>query len=110
MERSIKFYHSLRFRLSLVILIFTIFPSVALYMVYVGYVKEVIAENYIESAVQSVSSVGQHMSYVFNDMVEFSNVILTNRDFTRALNYPEEVDVGSFRSLIRELLYVPGGY
>ncbi|MGI6148909.1 MAG: sensor histidine kinase [Firmicutes bacterium] len=101
MERSIKFYHSLRFRLSLVILIFTIFPSVALYMVYVGYVKEVIAENYIESAVQSVSSVGQHMSYVFNDMVEFSNVILTNRDFTRALNYPEEVDVGSFRSLIR---------
>ena len=41
------------------------------------------------------------MSYVFNDMVEFSNVILKNRDFTRALNYPEEVDVGSFRSLIR---------
>ena len=60
-----------------VILIFTIFPSVALYMVYVGYVKEVIAENYIESAVRH-GSVGPH-ELRLQRHGEFSNVILTNR-------------------------------
>ena len=55
MERSIKFLPLAAFAYPPVILIFHHFPSVALYMVCVGYVKEVIAENYIESAVQSVS-------------------------------------------------------
>lgn len=98
---DIKFHHSFRFKLISMILVFTILPVMFLYVIYANFIKEIISERYTESAVQSVYSAGKNINYILNDMVEFSNLILTNRNFIRDLNNTDQLDLVTFKSLIR---------
>lgn len=98
---NINFFHRFRSKLILMILIFTILPAIFLYLIYANFIKEIISKKYTDAAVQSVYSAGENINYVLNDMVEFSNLILTNRDFIRDLNHTDQLDLVSFKSLIR---------
>lgn len=99
--KKIVFYHRFRFELIFMILISTILPSLFLYLIYADFIREIITEKYIESTMQSVLSTGENINYTLNGMVEFSNLILTNRDFIHVLNNNPVPGTGSFRSLLR---------
>ena len=98
---GVKFINSFRFKLISITIVFILFPVIIYSVIYSNLVKDVVSKKYSESAIQSVYEAGKNIDFVLNDIREFSNVILTNRDFLKALNLRDSMDSVQFRNLLR---------
>ncbi len=98
---GVKFINSFRFKLICITIVFILVPIILFSVIYSNLVKGIISKKYSESAIQSVYEAGKNIDFILNDIQEFSNVILANRDFLQALNNRETMDTVQFRNLLR---------
>ncbi|AOY77681.1 sensor histidine kinase [Clostridium formicaceticum] len=98
---NVKFINSLRFKLIAITIVLILFPIILFSIVYSSLVKDIISKKYSESAIQSVYEAGENIDFILNDIREFSNALLANRDMISALNDKNNMDVVAFRSLLR---------
>lgn len=98
---GVKFINSFRFKLICITIVFILVPIILFSVIYSNLVKGIISKKYSESAIQSVYEAGKNIDFILNDIQEFSNVILANRDFLQALNNGETMDTVQFRNLLR---------
>lgn len=98
---GVKFINSLRFKLICITIIFILLPILLFSVIYSNLVKDIISDKYSETAIQSVYEAGKNIDFILNDIRDFSDVIVTNRDFLQGLNDTDSMDVVKFRNLIR---------
>jgi two-component system, sensor histidine kinase YesM len=98
---GVRFIDSLRFKLICITIVFILVPILVVSIIYSNLVKDIISKKYSESAIQSVYEAGKNIDFILNDIREFSNVILTNRDFIKELNNTDNMDTVTFRNLLR---------
>ena len=98
---GVRFINSLRFKLISITIVLILVPIILFSIVYSSLVKDIISKKYSESAIQSVYEAGENIDFILNDIREFSNALLANRDLIRALNDKDNMDSVSFRNLLR---------
>ncbi len=99
--KSVRFINSLRFKFMAITIVFILAPIILFSLIYSNLVKDIISKKYSESAIQSVYEAGENIDFILNDLQEFSNAILSNRDLIDALNNPSMMEPVSFRNLLR---------
>lgn len=99
--QGVRFVDSLRFKLISITIIFILLPILLFSMTYSNLVKGIISKKYSESAIQSVYEAGKNIDFILKDLQEFSNLILVNRDFVKALSNKDNMDLVAFRTLLR---------
>ncbi len=99
--KSVRFINSLRFRFMAITIVFILAPIILFSFIYSSLVKDIISKKYSETAIQSVYEAGENIDFILNDLQEFSNAILSNRDLIDALNNPSMMEPVSFRNLLR---------
>jgi two-component system sensor histidine kinase YesM len=106
---GVRFVDSFRFKLICITIIFILFPTILYAVIYSNLVKNIISKKYSESAIQSVNEAAKNIDFVLSDISEFSNVILANRDFLKALNDIDNTDKVQFRNLLRSFFAARDG-
>lgn len=92
---------SIRFKLMVLVLVFTILPAILFYMIYTSFVKEIITKKYSQTAIQSVFEASENLDFKLNDIVDFSNVMLTSDDFISSLSQKRGMTTVDFKNLLR---------
>lgn len=101
---KIEFKNSIRFKLILITLFLVIIPITTVAIIYSQTVRNIIRKKYSQSAIQLVYETGKKFDYILNDIEEFSNVVMANKDFLDSLNHPKYINDVEFESLLRNFL------
>jgi two-component system, sensor histidine kinase YesM len=100
--RKVEFIGSFRFKLFSLLLALILIPLVVFSFMLFNWVKDVISEKYSESAIQSICQYSKNIDYRLNDIQEFSNIVLTNRDFLTMLKNKVNTEPYMFENQLRE--------
>lgn len=98
---NVKFVGSFRFKLIVMLVALIVIPLILFSFLLFSWVKDIISVKYSESAIQSVYESRKNIDFILNDLREFSNIILTNRDFIGALNNIDTTEPLVFEGLLR---------
>lgn len=98
---NVKFIGSFRFKLIVMLVALITIPLLLFSFLLFSWVKDIISEKYSESAIQSVCESSKNIDFRLNDLREYSNIILTNRDFIGILNNIKDTEPLAFENLLR---------
>lgn len=99
---KVNFFQSLRFKLITTLIILILIPIIIFSFLLFNWVKSIISEKYSESALQSIYENTENIDFILNDINEFSNLILTNRDFADLLKLKNGPDTSKIENLLRD--------
>lgn len=98
---KVKFIGSFRFKLFSLLLALILIPLIVFSFLLFNWVKDIISEKYSESAIQSICQYSKNIDYRLNDIQEFSNIVLTNRDLISLLNNKLNSEPYMYENLLR---------
>ncbi|MCX7710961.1 MAG: sensor histidine kinase [Clostridia bacterium] len=98
---NVKFIGSFRFKLIVMLVALIIIPLILFSFLLFNWVKDIISEKYSDSAIQSVYESSKNIDFRLNDLREYSNIILTNRDFISILNNIKNTEPLAVENLLR---------
>jgi len=87
MVSRIKVFNSLRAKLIIMAIVLIVIPITAISLIYSLTVKNIIQDQYTETAVQSVFEAGEKLNFILDDIQEFSTVIASNSELLQMLNH-----------------------
>ncbi len=99
---KVNFFQSLRFKLITTLITLILIPIIIFSFLLFYWVKNIISEKYSESAIQSVYENTENIDFILNDINEFSNLILTNREFSNLLKEKKDTDTSKIENLLRD--------
>lgn len=99
---KVNFFQSLRFKLITTLIILILIPITIFSFLLFNWVKNIISEKYSESALQSICENTENIDFILNDINEFSNLILTNRDFANLLKKKNDPDTSKIENFLRD--------
>lgn len=104
MLSRIKVFNSLRAKLIIMAIVLIVIPITAISLIYSLTVKNIIQDQYTETAVQSVFEAGEKLNFILNDIQEFSTVIASNSELLQMLNHRYEYRVDDFERVLRNFI------
>lgn len=99
---KVNFFLSLRFKLIATLITMILIPTILFSFLLFNWVKNIISEKYSESALQSICENTKNIDFILNDINEFSNLILTNRDFANLLNKKNDPYTSQIENFLRD--------
>jgi len=99
--KNVKFICSFRFKLILVLVLLIQIPLATFSFLLFTWVKEIINDKFSESAIQSIRENTKNIDFLLNDFSNFSNIILTNKNFIDLIKNKENAAHYEIESLIR---------
>lgn len=104
MVSKIKVFNSLRAKLIIMAIVLILIPLMAISLIYSLTVKDIIKDQYTETAIQSVFEAGEKLNFILDDIQEFSTVIASNSELLYMLNHRYEYRVDDFERVIRNFI------
>lgn len=102
--KKIKFYNSIRFRLTLFTSLLIILPLGSMFVFYTIEIENIFMEKYSSSEMSSVYETSQKIDYILSDIVEFSNGIVSNRRLLDVLSETgDEFSKSELNSILRDI-------
>lgn len=101
---KIKVFNSLRFKLGIIAVILIAIPLFIISITYTRTLKEIIKNKYTETAIQSVYETGEKISFILNDIQEFSTVITSNSDLLEMLKDRNQYKPEDFNRVLRSFI------
>lgn len=101
---KIRFVHSIRFKIVALLLVLAIGPATFVYLVYSNVARRVIVDKYTQSAVQSVYETNKKIDKILNNVIDHTDVILTNQDFRDSVRSLAKYRSQDFKSLMGAFL------
>jgi len=102
--KKIKFYNSIRFRLTLFTSLLIMLPLGLIFLYYTSQVERIFMEKYSSSEMSSVYETAQKIDYILSDIEEFSNGIVSNRRLLDLLSANEtDFDQSELDSILRDI-------
>lgn len=99
---KVSFFQSLRFKLIATLIILILIPIIIVFFLLFDQVKNIMFENYSEVALQSVTENTKNIDFILNDINEFSNLILTNRDLANILKKESDPNTNEMENCLRD--------
>lgn len=99
-----KVFNSLRAKLIIMAIVLIVIPISAISLIYSLTVKNIIQDQYTETAIQSVFEAGEKLNFILDDIQEFSTVIASNSELLYMLNHKYEYRVDDFERVIRNFI------
>lgn len=99
--KRVRFFNTLRIKLTIIAIVLITIPIIVVSVAYSRTVKNIIKNKYTETAIQSVYETSDKIDFVLKDIKEFSNVIVSNRNFLEMLNNPDEFTQDEFNNKLR---------
>lgn len=95
---------TLRMKLGLMAIFLVLIPFLVISITYSKTVREVIRNTYTNTAIQSVNETSENLSFVLNDVEEFSSVIISNNELLTMLRNKEQYSRDDFLNVMRTFL------
>ena len=95
---------TLRMKLGLMAIFLVIIPFLVIAITYSKTVREVIRDTYTNTAIQSVNETGENISFILNDVEEFSSVIISNNELLSMLRNKEMYRRDDFLNVMRTFI------
>jgi two-component system, sensor histidine kinase YesM len=99
-----KVFNSLRVKLGIIAVVLIAIPVFVISITYSRTIKEIIKNKYTETAIQSVYETGEKVSYILNDIQEFSTVITSNSELLNMLNHKSDYKQEDFDRVLRSFI------
>ena len=100
----IKLFNSLRVKIGIIAVILIVIPVFVISFTYSTTVKEIIKKKYTETAIQSVYETGEKISFILNDIQEFSTVITSNSELLYMLRNKADFNQEDFNRVLRNFI------
>ncbi|MFT5874924.1 MAG: two-component system sensor histidine kinase YesM, partial [Clostridium sp.] len=100
----IKLFHSLRFKIGIIAVVLIAIPVFVISVTYSTTVRKIIKEKYTKTAIQSVYETGEKISFILNDMQEFSTVVISNSELLYALRNKSDSKKENFNKVLRSFI------
>ncbi len=104
MVSKIKVFNSLRGKLIIMAIVLIVIPIAAISLIYSLTVKDIIKDQYTETAIQSVFEAGEKLNFILDDIQEFSTVIASNSEMLYMLDHRYEYRVDDFERVLRNFI------
>ena len=100
----IKLFNSLRVKIGIIAVILIAIPVFVISVTYLTTVKEIIKKKYTETAIQSVYETGEKISFILNDVQEFSTGVTSNSELLYMLRYKAQYKQEDFNRVLRNFI------
>lgn len=99
--KNVKFIGSFRFKLILTLLLLVQIPLIALSFLLFTWVKDIIGKKFSESALQSITQSTRNIDFTLNDLRNYSNIIITNKNFINLLKNKRNAGPNEVENMVR---------
>lgn len=100
----INFLHLLRVKIAIIAVILIVIPVFVISFTYSTTVKEIIKEKYTKTAIQSVYETSEKISFILNDIHEFSTVVTSNSELLSILRNGLDLKQENFNRVLRSFI------
>ncbi|MGB8450776.1 MAG: histidine kinase [Anaerocolumna sp.] len=101
---KIKFYNALRVKIGFIAIILIVLPIIAVSLIYSKTVKKIIQNKYTVTETQSVYETGEKIDFLFDDLEEFSTLIISNSTLLKMLKNRSQYSQDEFNNVLRTFI------
>lgn len=99
--KSVRFIGSFRFKLIITLLLLVQIPLIAFSFMLFTWVKVIVGDKFSESAILSIRQSTKNIDFTLNDLRNYSNTILTNRNFIDLLKDRRNKAANEVENMVR---------
>ncbi len=98
---KVRFVGSFRFKLILTLLLLVLIPLMGFSVLLYTWVKDIIGDKFSDSALQSIRQSSKNIDFILNEIRNYSNIILANKNFIDLLNNRNNAEPNEIENMVR---------